>query len=79
MRNFNLRKFLAENRKPTGMEEMASTSKLENHEDYKFMIQQLEAIVKDEQMLYKVKRIVDAVGELGLDLGYAERIKDQDI
>lgn len=77
MNKFDLRKFLVENRTaPTSVKEMASFGKMEGHEDYQFMIRQLEGLIKDEQVLAQVKRIVEAVGELGLDLGYAEAKND---
>lgn len=77
MNKFDLRKFLAENRTPpSSVEEMASFGKLEGHEDYQFMISQLEMLIKDKEVLAQVRRIVDAVGELGLDLGYAEAKND---
>lgn len=77
MKNFDLRKFLAENRtQPTNFNEMASSGKLTGHEDYQFAMKQLEMLIKDKAVLGNVKQIVDMVGELGLDLGYAERTGD---
>lgn len=78
MKNFDLRKFLAENRLPEApVKEMASMSKLESNEDYQFFLNQLKSIVKDEAAYRQVVKIVEAVGELGLDLGYAEAVNDK--
>ena len=71
---FDLKKFIIENR--AAVKEMASTGKLESNEDYQFMIQQLKGIIKDEEQFKQVIKIVDSIGELGLDLGYAEAVND---
>lgn len=71
---FDLKKFIIENR--AAVKEMASTGKLESNEDYQFMIQQLKGIIKDEEQFKQVMKIVDSIGELGLDLGYAEAVND---
>lgn len=75
MDSFDLRKFIIENRNP--VKEMASTGKLEANMDYQFMIKQLESIIKDKNQLSQVMKIIDAVGELGLDIGYAEAVNDK--
>lgn len=78
MKNFDLRKFLAENRLPEApVKEMASMSKLEGNEDYQFLLTQLKNIIKDEATYSQAVKIVEAVGELGLDLGYAEAVNDR--
>lgn len=71
---FDLRKFIVENR--TAVKELASLGKLESNKDYQFFIQQLRGIVKDERQFEQVMKIISAVGELGLDLGYADAVND---
>lgn len=70
-------KMLRENKEDVN--EFTSTSKLDSNPDYKFLMNQLESYIKDEDTLRQVKKIASAIGELGLDVGYGEAIGDEEM
>ena len=60
------------------IKEFTSTGKLTNHEDFKFLAQQLTQLCNKEDVRDCLK-ILLTVGELGLDLGYADAKSDAEM
>ena len=65
-----------EDKKP--LKEFTSTGKLTGHEDFKFLATQLTQLC-DKSNAKDCLRILMSVGELGLDLGYAEANSDAEM
>lgn len=76
MSNFDLRKFLAEN-KTERVDEFVSTGRLVDHPKFKEIVYELRTLVKDGSLHDRLYNLIEEAGELGLDLGYAGRKDDE--
>ena len=75
MSDFDLRKFLAEN-KTQRVDEFVSTGRLVEHPKFKEIVYELRTLVKDSSLYDRLYNLLEEVGELGLDIGYSGRKDD---